>query len=248
MAFFGGFGRGKRYFAARILRTGRGDAVAATWIFRGGESRRRRGCDVDIPSRRAAAAPWLRRGYSVEASRGAAAAMWKFDRDRRMHQVRRQPVAIAGAAAPEHHVRRERRPRPAPFKAARVDANGTLRLGWRSENTAFYGDAPNATANEKGELQYLTYDPTHGVAVEATARVAGDGVVGFALCGSDAATRADANPRGQTFFFLETAEREDFFSSRPRSATGRGTTGTGYAGYTGQTGYTGHNGYTRYTG
>ena len=29
--------------------TGRGGAAATTWIFRGGESRRRRGYDVDIP-------------------------------------------------------------------------------------------------------------------------------------------------------------------------------------------------------
>ena len=36
--------------------------------------RRRRGCDVDIPSRRVAAPPRPRRGYSVETSRGAAAA------------------------------------------------------------------------------------------------------------------------------------------------------------------------------
>ena len=41
--------------------TNRGDAAAATWIFRGELSRRRRGRDVDIP-RRAVAAPRLRRG------------------------------------------------------------------------------------------------------------------------------------------------------------------------------------------
>ena len=34
--------------------------MAATWRFRRDESRRRRGCDVDIPSRRVAAAPRLR--------------------------------------------------------------------------------------------------------------------------------------------------------------------------------------------
>ena len=33
---------------ADIAKTGRGDAVAATWIFRGDKSRRRRGCDVDM--------------------------------------------------------------------------------------------------------------------------------------------------------------------------------------------------------
>ena len=34
---------------ADLPRTGRGDAAAATWIFRGDESRRGRGRDVDIP-------------------------------------------------------------------------------------------------------------------------------------------------------------------------------------------------------
>ena len=34
------------------VETGRGDAVEATWIFRGDGSRRRRGRDVDIPWRR----------------------------------------------------------------------------------------------------------------------------------------------------------------------------------------------------
>ena len=38
-----------------------GDAAAATRIFRGGGSRRRRGCDVDSPRRRVAAVPRLRR-------------------------------------------------------------------------------------------------------------------------------------------------------------------------------------------
>ena len=53
--------------------TNRGGAAAATWIFRGGNVRRRRGCDVDIPWRPRAAAPRRRRGYSVEATCGAAA-------------------------------------------------------------------------------------------------------------------------------------------------------------------------------
>ena len=39
---------------------GRGDAAAATWIFHGGRSRRRRGCHVDIPC--AAATTWTFRG------------------------------------------------------------------------------------------------------------------------------------------------------------------------------------------
>ena len=65
--------------------TSRGDAVAATWIVRGddkrarareerstdsvGSGRLRHGCDADIPWRRVAATPWLRRGYSAETSR-----------------------------------------------------------------------------------------------------------------------------------------------------------------------------------
>ena len=67
--------------AARAgMETGRGDAAAATWIFRGDgsrrrrgrdadipwrrESRRRRGWDADIPRRRVATTPRPRRGYS----------------------------------------------------------------------------------------------------------------------------------------------------------------------------------------
>ena len=50
----------------------RGDAVAATWICRGEESR---GRDVDMPRRRAAATPWP--PYAAEKSRGdAVAATW----------------------------------------------------------------------------------------------------------------------------------------------------------------------------
>ena len=45
------------------METGRGDAAAATWIFRGYESRRR---DVDIPRVRVAATPRPLRGNSVE--------------------------------------------------------------------------------------------------------------------------------------------------------------------------------------
>ena len=46
-----------------------GAAVAATWIVRGDESRRRRGRGGDIPWRRVAATPRPRRGYSVESRR-----------------------------------------------------------------------------------------------------------------------------------------------------------------------------------
>ena len=42
----------------------RGDAAAATWIFRGDESRRRRGRDVDRP--RGAAGPLEARGLALE--------------------------------------------------------------------------------------------------------------------------------------------------------------------------------------
>ena len=52
-----------------LVRTGRGDAAAATWIFRGDESRRCRGRHVDSPRRRVAATPRPRRGYSAETSR-----------------------------------------------------------------------------------------------------------------------------------------------------------------------------------
>ena len=62
--------------------TNRGDAAAATWIFRGDGSRRRRGGDVDLPWRRIAATPRRRRGSSVETDRGdAAAATWIFPGD-----------------------------------------------------------------------------------------------------------------------------------------------------------------------
>ena len=65
----------------------RGDAAAATWIFR--ELRPRRGCHMDIPC--IAAPPRPRRGYSVE-TRHSAAATRTFDRDRRAPQV---PDAVA---------------------------------------------------------------------------------------------------------------------------------------------------------
>ena len=46
----------------------------AAWIYAADESRRRRGCDVDIPLRRVAATPRRRRrGHFVEASRADAA-------------------------------------------------------------------------------------------------------------------------------------------------------------------------------
>ena len=48
-------------------------AAGATWIFRGGVSRRRRGCHVDIPRRRiaaAAGATWISRGGVSRRRRG----------------------------------------------------------------------------------------------------------------------------------------------------------------------------------
>ena len=62
-------------------RRGRGAAAATTWIFRGHESRRRRGNDVNIPRTRVAAPPRLRRGYSADGGlAAAAAATWIFRR------------------------------------------------------------------------------------------------------------------------------------------------------------------------
>ena len=76
------------------LETSRRDAAAATWAFRGDESRRRRGCHVGIPwrrvagchvgipRRRVAATPRLPRGHSVETRRGdAVTATWAFRGD-----------------------------------------------------------------------------------------------------------------------------------------------------------------------
>ena len=77
----------------------RGDAAAATWIFRGGASRRRRGCHVDIPGR------YIRRGeYSGEICRGdAAAARWIFrgDTSRPVKTERCAPQDFARALAPD---------------------------------------------------------------------------------------------------------------------------------------------------
>ena len=61
--------------------TSRGDAAAATRIFRRDASRRRRGRDADIPQRRVAATPRPRRGYFVETRRGDAGS--EPDRPRR---------------------------------------------------------------------------------------------------------------------------------------------------------------------
>ena len=84
------------------VETRRGDAVAATWIFSGGEWRRRRRRDVDIPWRRVAATPRPRRGYSVETRRGDAVAMWirggeSMPRPRRGYSVETRRGAAAAA-------------------------------------------------------------------------------------------------------------------------------------------------------
>ena len=83
------------------LGASRGAAAAATWTFRGSESRRRRGCD--IPWERVAAPPRLR--HSVATSRGAAAAAtWTFRRGQRASRParRRYDAALndAGRLAP----------------------------------------------------------------------------------------------------------------------------------------------------
>ena len=56
--------------AASARRSGpRGAAAGAARIFRGGMSRRRRGCRADMPRRRVAPAPRVPRGYAAMASR-----------------------------------------------------------------------------------------------------------------------------------------------------------------------------------
>ena len=69
------------------MKTSRGNAAAATWMFREDKSRQRRGCDVDIPWRRVAAAPpWRRvaatpprrRGSSVETGARLRYGRWRI--------------------------------------------------------------------------------------------------------------------------------------------------------------------------
>ena len=76
------------YFADESRRRG----GRATWTLRGDESRRRRGCDVDISWRQGVETPRLRRGYSVETNRGDAAAatrIFRGDESRRRRGCRR---------------------------------------------------------------------------------------------------------------------------------------------------------------
>ena len=70
----------KYHRRADISLTNRGDAAAATWTFRE-VAATGRGRDVDIPWRRIAATPRLRRGDSAESRRRAAAATWIFRGD-----------------------------------------------------------------------------------------------------------------------------------------------------------------------
>ena len=72
------FGTVQWYFAARIFVEGRGATAAVTWIFRGDETRRRSGRDVDIRSRpaRASGTPFRARS---SCGRGAG----RLDRSRR---------------------------------------------------------------------------------------------------------------------------------------------------------------------
>ena len=68
----------------------------AAWAFRGDESRRRRGCDVDIPWRRVAAAPRPRRGSSAET--GA-----RLRYEPRVHGAAARQGEEEGRPAPERH-------------------------------------------------------------------------------------------------------------------------------------------------
>ena len=64
------------------------------------ESRRRRGYDVDIPWRRVAATPWLRRGYSVEeTNRGDAGRGNSVETGARITGTRRLSIAATWARA-----------------------------------------------------------------------------------------------------------------------------------------------------
>ena len=95
---------------ADIPWTGRGDAAAATWIFRR--------YSVETWRGDAAAATWIPRGYSVETCRGdAEAATWMYRGDRRAPQVPRDDTPSARRdPAPRRRVdlaasRRDRRAR-----------------------------------------------------------------------------------------------------------------------------------------
>ena len=91
----------------------RGAAAAATWIFRGDESRRGRNRDVDIPRRRVAAPPAIQRRERSAALRRS------WPRRRRPRKIR---VAAAAAPPSEGSASRPRRRRP-----RKVPRRGRLR-------------------------------------------------------------------------------------------------------------------------
>ena len=104
-------GRGGLYRGGPPAEAARGDAAGASWIFRGGETRRRRGCLVDVPRRRDAATPRPRRGYSVAAAAAG--------RGRDVDAVAARRVPRRGVAATSREPRRETRRRAQASTARR---------------------------------------------------------------------------------------------------------------------------------
>ena len=112
-----------------VSRSSRGAAAAGTRIFRGDESRRRRGRNADIPRRRVAAP---RRGYSAETSRGGAAAgTWIFRGDTSPACQRRKAVFVSPSRdppprdSPRPPPRRRRDPPPRDGRVLRRGAAAT---------------------------------------------------------------------------------------------------------------------------
>ena len=100
----------------------------------GDESRRRRGCDVDIPWRRVAVTPRLRRGYSLETSRAP-----QVLRDLQRHQSRvdlRRPVDRPARRARYRARIAQIRPRLRWRRVAAVgDAKSRAVCAWKSNFT-----------------------------------------------------------------------------------------------------------------
>ena len=120
---------------ADISPVNRGGAAAAAWIFQGDESRRRRGCHVDISWRRVAATPrrsdarGQKRHCMGPALDGAAAATWIFhgveSRRRRGCDIDIPPTGRSGSDGS----RRLRRVAAAPTGRGGSDGSRRLRRG-----------------------------------------------------------------------------------------------------------------------